>query len=155
MKTPAPKSPAQRTTPKPTGPSDTVYVSNLSYKRDKTGIKNLLARYGKIIYIKIVIDPETEKSKGMAFVKMSSMEEAKAAIAGLNGVVIDGRTLKAKYAVSYAHQPEEGEKYVKQRDFKTAQIAKKERNDKKRKSNPLVFKAPSKKKVAKKTSKKA
>lgn len=132
-------------------PSDTVYVSNLSYKRDKIGIKNLLARYGKIIYIKIVIDPETEKSKGMAFVKMSSIDEAKAAIAGLDGVVIDGRTLKAKFAVSYAYKPEENESYKKQRDFKKTQIEKKERNDKKRKSNPLVFKVASKKKTSKKS----
>lgn len=131
-------------------PSDTVYLSNLSYKRDKIGIKNLCARYGKIVYIKIVIDPETEKSKGMAFVKMSSVEEATAAIAGLKGVVIDGRTIKANFAVSYAYKPEDGEAYVKARDFKKTQLAKKERNEKKRKSNPLVYKVATKKKTGSK-----
>ncbi len=77
----------------------TVYVSNLNYKRDEVGIKKLFSRYGKIKKIKIVIDLETEKSKGMAFVEMSTVTEAKAAIAGLNGEVIDGRTLKASWAI--------------------------------------------------------
>lgn len=88
-------------TDKPVKPkvNTTVYVSNLNYRRDEVGIKKLFSRYGKIKNIKIVIDLETEKSKGMAFVEMSTVTEAKAAIEGLNGEIIDGRTLKASWAI--------------------------------------------------------
>lgn len=76
----------------------TVYISNLSYHRDQTGIKNLFSRYGKIKNVTIILDPETKQSKGMAFVEMNTEEEAKLAIAGLNQQVIDGRTLKTNFA---------------------------------------------------------
>lgn len=98
---PAFKADAKDATDKPAKPkvNTTVYVSNLNYKRDEVGIKKLFSRYGKIKNIKIVIDLETEKSRGMAFVEMSTVTEAKAAIEGLNGEVIDGRTLKASWAI--------------------------------------------------------
>ncbi len=76
----------------------TVYISNLSYRRDETGIKNLFSRYGKIKNVTIILDPETKQSRGMAFVEMNTLEEAQLAIAGLNQVVIDGRTLKTNFA---------------------------------------------------------
>lgn len=85
--------------PKTQKPNTTVYVSNLSYRRDEVGIKKLFTRYGHIKKIKIVIDMETEKSRGMAFVEMSTVAQAKAAIEGLNGEIIDGRTLKASWAI--------------------------------------------------------
>ena len=138
-------------------PSDTVYISNLNYKRDRNGLKNLFSRYGKILSIKIIVEPSTEQSRGMAFVKMGSVKEATDAIAGLNGQVIDGRTIKANFAIpqkeEFKRDPEEKEKKKpreKDLDFKSVQLAKKARNEKRRSSNPLVFKAPSKKKVTKK-----
>ncbi|MFL5785429.1 MAG: RNA recognition motif domain-containing protein [Bacteriovoracaceae bacterium] len=133
-------------------PSDTVYISNLSYERDRDGLKVIFAKYGKVKSIKIPVD-ENGRSKGMAFVAMDSVDAAKRAIKELNGKIIDGRTAKLNYAI-----PQEGEgkskrekgeapKKKEEPDFKSKQLAKKERNDKKRKSNPLVFKAPSKKKT--------
>ena len=136
-------------------PSDTVYISNLSYKRDRTGLKNLFTRYGKILKIKIIVEPKTEQSRGMAFVQMSSVKEAEAAIKGLHGQVIDGRTIKANYAIPQREEfvkEEEGpkKKYEKDLSHKSTQLMKKERNEKRRKSNPLVYKVSTKKKVAKK-----
>lgn len=139
-------------------PSDTVYISNLSYKRDRNGLKTLFSRYGKILAIKIIVEPKTEQSRGMAFVKMGSVKEATEAIAGLDGQVIDGRTVKANYAIPqkeeskprYRDADEKKPKKEKDLDFKSTQLMKKERNEARRKSNPLVFKAPSKKKVTKK-----
>ena len=91
----------------------TVYVSNLSYRRDQVGIKKLFTRYGSIKKIKIVIDLETEQSKGMAFVEMATVAQAKAAIEGLNGEIIDGRTLKASWAI-----PQDKPFYKKFDDYK-------------------------------------
>jgi RNA recognition motif-containing protein len=78
----------------------TVYISNLSYNRDEKGLRNLFSRYGKVFYVKIIIDLTTRKSNGMAFVRMVSSEEAEKAILGLNQQVIDGRTVKASFAIA-------------------------------------------------------
>src|SRR4051794_16727421 len=80
-------------------PNTTIYISNLNYKRDKIGIRNLCSRYGTVLNIKIVVEPQTNQSRGMAFVQMETLEEAKKAIDGLDGEVIDGRTIKANYAI--------------------------------------------------------
>jgi RNA recognition motif-containing protein len=79
-------------------PNNTVYISNLSYKRDRKGVATLCSRYGEIKYIKIVVEPQTLQSRGMAFVEMATLDEAKKVIEGLNQQNIDGRTVKATYA---------------------------------------------------------
>ncbi len=138
-------------------PSHTVYISNLSYKRDRHGLKNLFSRYGSIKSIKIIVEPKTEQSRGMAFVRMGSIEEATAAIKGLNGEIIDGRTVKANFAIpqneDFKSSDVKEKKAGKEKDldFKSTQLAKKARNDARRKSNPLVYKVPTKKKVSKKS----
>ncbi|MFZ4713219.1 MAG: RNA recognition motif domain-containing protein [Bacteriovoracaceae bacterium] len=76
----------------------TVYVGNLDYGRDERDIKDLFSRYGKVKSAKIVLDSETERSKGIAFVQMLDEKEALAAIKGLNGLRYDNRTLKASIA---------------------------------------------------------
>lgn len=120
----------------------TVYISNLSYRRDRTGLKNLFSRYGLIKNIKIIVDPKTDLPKGMAFVEMSTPAEAKFAIQGLDGQIIDGRTLKANYAtpLKSKYVPEKEKNDNKDLDYKAKMIAKKARNDAKRKSNPFIFK---------------
>jgi RNA recognition motif-containing protein len=124
----------------------TVYISNLSYTRDRNGLKSMFLKYGKIKNIKIIVEPSTNQSRGMAFVEMSSAAEAKKAIEGLDQQNFDGRTVKAKYATplkdtSISRLPA---KKVDNSDldYVSKQLAKKARNDAKRKSNPLKFKLP-------------
>lgn len=140
---------------KPNKPSNTVYISNLSYKRDRNGLKTIFAHYGTIKHIKIIVEPTTNESRGMAFVEMGSIEEATEAIKDLNGRIIDGRTVKANYAIPQKDDglKKEAKKKEKDLEFKDVQLAKKARNQAKRNANPLQFKMPSKKKVAKKTTK--
>lgn len=78
-----------------------VYIRNLSYRRDEKGIKFLFSRYGKVKSINIIEDLTTKKSKGYAFVEMFDTSEALSAIKGLDGAIIDGRTLKATEANEY------------------------------------------------------
>lgn len=141
-------------TDKPT-PNKTVYISNLSYERDRNGLRSLFAKFGEILNIKIVVEPETNQSRGMAFIEMATAAQAKKAIEELHQKVIDGRTVKVKYATplretSKSAKPEKKE-LKKDLSYKATQLAKKARNDAKRKSNPFDFK----KKVAKKATKKA
>lgn len=142
-------------------PSNTVYISNLSYERDRNGIRSMFDRFGDILNIKIVVEPSTNQSRGMAFVEMKTIGQATKAIEALHGKVFDGRTVKAKYATplkasSVAKAKKAGDekaerkKVEKDLSFKATQLAKKARNDKKRKSNPFDFKAAAKAAPAKK-----
>jgi RNA recognition motif-containing protein len=79
-------------------PVTTVYIGNLDYDRTEKDIKVLFSHYGKVKSAKIVLDSETEKSKGIAFVQMFDETEAKDAIKGLNGLRFDNRTLKVSIA---------------------------------------------------------
>lgn len=142
--------------------NSTVYISNLSYERDRNGLKSMFSKFGIIKNIKIIVEPRTNQSRGMAFVEMGTYEEAKTAIELLDSKVFDGRTVKVKWAtpqkaesVGKVFYPAKVEgKIVKAAkttkakknenrdlDFKDVQLAKKARNEAKRKANPLVFKA--------------
>jgi RNA recognition motif-containing protein len=79
-------------------PVTTVYIGNLDYDRTEKDIKVLFSHYGKVKSAKIVLDTETERSKGIAFVQMFDESEAKEAIKGLNGLRFDNRTLKVSIA---------------------------------------------------------
>jgi RNA recognition motif-containing protein len=139
-------------------PSATVYISNLSYDRDRNGLKSLFSKYGTIKNIKIIVEPKTNQSRGMAFVEMSSVKEATAAIEGLHGKIIDGRTVKANFATPMKEETKrkiertfksaddkKPKKKEKDLDFKEIQLAKKARNEARRNSNPLQFKVRAKK----------
>jgi RNA recognition motif-containing protein len=77
---------------------ESIYIGNLSFKKDKIGISKIFEPYGKVRYVKIVVEPKNNKSKGIAFVQLSNKKETKTAITELNGTVIDGRTVKVSLA---------------------------------------------------------
>ena len=58
--------------------------------------------YGEVERVQIMTDRETRRPRGFGFVEMPNATEAQAAIAGLNGTELGGRTL----TVSEAHQRE-------------------------------------------------
>lgn len=78
--------------------TDTVYIGNLNYKMDKDQISKLFMPYGYVRYVKIIVDPKTLKSKGIAFVQLGKKEDSDKAIAGLDGTIIGGRTVKVSMA---------------------------------------------------------
>ncbi len=122
----------------------TVYISNLSYRRDRNGLKSIFSKFGKINQIKIVVEPTTNQSRGMAFIEMSTFLEADKAIKELNGQVIDGRTVKTNWArplkeSNVSIDKAEKKKVEKDLDYLAIQLAKKARNEKRRKSNPFNF----------------
>lgn len=131
-------------------PSATVYISNLSYDRDRNGLRRLFEPFGKVKNIKIIVEPKSGQSRGMAFIEMGSVKEATEAIKGMNGKQIDGRTAKLNYAIpqkeEFKRDDLDAPKKKEKPDFKSTQLAKKARNEARRKSNPLTFKAPAKKK---------
>ena len=126
--------------------NSTVYISNLSYNRDRNGLRSLFAKFGQIKNIKIIVEPSTNQSRGMAFVEMSNPSQAKLAINELNQKIIDGRTVKANFAVpmrttsapKVVDEKKAGKKdNNRDLEYVSKQLAKKARNEAKRKSNPF------------------
>jgi RNA recognition motif-containing protein len=75
-----------------------MYVSNLSFHTSEEDLKDLFSKYGSVDSAKIIMDRETNRSRGFAFVEMPSEEGGNAALNGLNGKEIQGRTLSVSVA---------------------------------------------------------
>ncbi|XP_039989749.1 RNA-binding protein 28 isoform X2 [Xiphias gladius] len=102
---------AQKKIPKKLLPSDvkegrTVFIRNLSFDTEEEGLEEVLLRYGQLNYIKIVLHPDTEHSKGCAFAQFKTKEAADKCIAAAQdeaesgGIRVDGRRLLVVAAVS-------------------------------------------------------
>ncbi len=76
-----------------------IYVGNLSYNTNEAGLNDLFQAHGKVVSAKIIMDRDTGKSKGFGFVEMDTDDEAKAAIAALNGADLDGRQIKVNESI--------------------------------------------------------
>ena len=61
-----------------------IYVSNLSFHTGETELKDLFEKFGEVVSAKIIMDRETNRSRGFGFIEMPSEEEGNAAIKGLN-----------------------------------------------------------------------
>jgi cold-inducible RNA-binding protein len=75
-----------------------LYVGNLSFSTSSQDLQELFAQAGTVESASIVEDRETGRSRGFAFVEMSSKEEGDAAISQFNGKEIGGRALKVNEA---------------------------------------------------------
>lgn len=70
-----------------------LYVGNLPYSMRDDDLQQHFARFGQVSSAKVMVDRETGRSKGFAFVEMGSGEDAQSAIRGMNGQSFDGRAL--------------------------------------------------------------
>lgn len=70
-----------------------LFVGSLSYNTTQDALRDAFAQAGTVESATIIMDKMTGRSKGFAFVEMSSDEEATKAIEMLNGKELDGRTL--------------------------------------------------------------
>lgn len=70
-----------------------IYVGNLPFSAVESDVEQLFSQHGKVDRVSIVIDRETGRSRGFAFVEMGNDQEGDAAIAALNGFDMGGRRL--------------------------------------------------------------
>lgn len=76
-----------------------LYVGNLSFQTTEDALRDAFAQGGRTVKsVQIMLDRETGRSRGFAFVEMSSPAEAQAAIDELDGQQIDGRPLRVNEA---------------------------------------------------------
>jgi cold-inducible RNA-binding protein len=70
-----------------------LYVGSLAYSVDDNKLKEMFEAHGTVTSAQVIMDRDTNQSKGFGFVEMSTDEEAQAAIKELNGKDVDGRTI--------------------------------------------------------------
>jgi cold-inducible RNA-binding protein len=75
-----------------------LYVGNLSYQTTELELREVFGAVGTVADAKVVMDRETGRPRGFAFVEMSSDQEALAAIEQLNGRELGGRALNVNEA---------------------------------------------------------
>ena len=78
--------------------SNRLYVGNLSYHTAQADLEAAFAAVGAVREVAIPTDRETGQARGFAFVTMADASAANAAIAQLNGTMLDGRALKVNEA---------------------------------------------------------
>lgn len=75
-----------------------LYVGNVSFNTMENDLNELFAQCGTVARCNLIADKYTGRSRGFAFVEMSSDAEAQAAIDKLNGHELDGRALRINEA---------------------------------------------------------
>lgn len=75
-----------------------IYVGNLPYSTQEGDLREAFERFGRVDSVHIIMDRETNRSRGYGFVEMSSDAEANAAIEALNGTDMHGRPLRVNEA---------------------------------------------------------
>lgn len=78
--------------------STRLYVGNVSFDATRDDLQDLFSEAGSVLEATIIQDRNTGKSRGFAFVMMSSDDEATGAIAKFNGHAFQGRRLTVNEA---------------------------------------------------------
>jgi len=76
-----------------------LYVGNLPFDVDEAQLRGLFEKDGRqVSEVKIIMDRDTGRPRGFAFVEMGSQADASGAIAALNGTEVGGRALTVNEA---------------------------------------------------------
>ena len=85
-----------------------IYVGNLSFKATESDLRDAFSAFGEVSKVSIIVDRETNRSRGFAFVEMPNSQEAKAAIAGLNQTTVADREISCNEAREREDRPSGG-----------------------------------------------
>ncbi|XP_042034206.1 glycine-rich RNA-binding protein 3, mitochondrial-like [Salvia splendens] len=78
--------------------SSKVFVGGLSYQTDDNSLREAFDKYGQVVEARVILDRETQRSRGFGFVTYTTAEEASAAIQALDQQELHGRQVKVNYA---------------------------------------------------------
>ncbi len=70
-----------------------LFVGNIPHSLSENDLKELFVPFGAVVSVKIILDHDTGRSRGFAFVEMGSANEGKKAIDALNGKEVTGRAI--------------------------------------------------------------
>jgi RNA recognition motif-containing protein len=88
--------------------SNKMYVGNLPFSVGEAELREAFGRFGPIQEVSLVMDRETGRPRGFAFVAMETKEAMEAAIRGLNGKDLGGRELTVNEARPREERPSYG-----------------------------------------------
>jgi len=74
-----------------------LYVGNMNFDTTEDGLREAFGAYGTVEDVAVITDRETGRPRGFAFITMPD-DDARAAMEGLNGKELDGRTLNVNEA---------------------------------------------------------
>lgn len=89
--------------------STKIYVGNLGYSVANDTLSEKFSQFGTVQSAKIIMDRDTNRSKGFGFVEMSNSAEAAEAISSLNGTEFGGRQMNVTEAKPMA--PRDNKRY--------------------------------------------
>jgi RNA recognition motif-containing protein len=75
-----------------------IYVANLSFDTQDGDLKDLFTPYGEVSSAKVIMDKVTSRSRGFGFVEMPDETAGRKAIAELDGVRMQDRSIKVNEA---------------------------------------------------------
>jgi RNA recognition motif-containing protein len=82
-----------------------LYVGNLSFNTTEDVIQEACAQHGEVVEVKLMLDRDTGRSRGFAFVTMGNGDAAQKAISSMNGTVLDGRQAQGPLPDERAEAP--------------------------------------------------
>ncbi len=88
-----------------------IFVSNFGFSVRDEDLKEYFSEYGEVTSAKVIMDRETNRSKGFGFVEMTDDAAANKAITELNGAMIDGRPIRVSEARPREERPSGGGGY--------------------------------------------
>jgi RNA recognition motif-containing protein len=78
--------------------STRIYVGNLAFSTPAETIREEFGKHGEVTDVHVVMDRDTGRPRGFAFVTMGTPAEAQKAISAMNGTTVDGRQLRVNEA---------------------------------------------------------
>ncbi|MBG60746.1 MAG: RNA-binding protein [Peredibacter sp.] len=85
-----------------------LYVGNLPFTITEESLSTQFSKFGTVSSAKVIIDRDTNRSKGFGFVEMSTEGEAQDAISSLDGHELEGRAMKVNLAKPQAPRNDRG-----------------------------------------------
>lgn len=82
-----------------------LFIGSLAWATNDDSLKEFFEAAGTVVSANVIVDRDTNRSKGFGFVEMSSDEEAKKAIDELNGKDLDGRAIVVSEARPREERP--------------------------------------------------
>lgn len=77
-----------------------IFVAKLNYATSEDALRQAFEEFGTVDSAKVIMDRDTQRSKGFGFVEMPNDDEGQEAIANLNETELDGRTIVVKKAMT-------------------------------------------------------
>src|SRR5476649_2507261 len=76
-----------------------LFVGNLPYSVTSERLQEAFSQFGTVASSKVIVDRETGRSRGFAFLEMETDEMGAAAMQAMNGALLDGRSIAVREAV--------------------------------------------------------